>query len=54
MELVHHFGRFAVGKGDDGISKAGERLGGDVDGTGLAVGTVGGEGSTNGSGRTSA
>ena len=41
MELV---------KGGDGISKAGvgagERLGGDVDGTRLAAGTVAGEGST--------
>ena len=39
LELVHQVRRFAVGKSGDGISKAGvgagERLGGDVDGTGL-------------------
>ena len=39
-ELVNKVGRFAVGKGGDGISKvsvgASERLGGDVDGTSLA------------------
>ena len=33
LELVHQVGRFALGKGGDGISKAGvwagERLGGD-------------------------
>ena len=43
MELVHKVGCV------DGISKAGvgasERLGGDVDGTCLAAGTVAGEGS---------
>ena len=50
LELVHQVKRFAVGKGGDGISKAcvgaGERLGGAVDGTGLAASTVAGEGST--------
>ena len=46
MELVQQVRRFAVSKGGDGISKAGEQLGGDVDGTGLAVSTVAGEGST--------
>ena len=44
MELVQKVGRFAIGKGGDGISKAGvgtsERLGGDVDGTCLAAGTI--------------
>ena len=44
MQLVHQVRRFAVGKGGDGISKAGvaagEQLGGDVDGIGLAAGTV--------------
>ena len=50
LELVYKVGRFAVGKGGDGISKAGvrasERLGGDVDGTCLTAGMVAGEGST--------
>ena len=50
LELVYQVGRFAVGKGGDGISEAGvgggERLGGDVDGTCLAAGTFAGEGST--------
>ena len=48
LKLVHQVRRFAVGKGGDGISKAsvgaGEQLGGDMDGTGLAAGTVAGEG----------
>ena len=46
LELVHQVRRFAVGKGGDGISKAGvgagERLGGDVVETSLAAGTVAG------------
>ena len=50
LELVYQVRGFAVGKGGDGISGvgAGERLGGDVDGTHLAEGTVAGEGSTGG------
>ena len=58
MELVCEVRRFAVSKGGDGISKAGvgagERLGGDVDGTGLAVGRVEGKESTGSSGGTRA
>ena len=58
MELVHQVRRFAVSKGDDGISKVGvgtgDRLGGDVDGTGLAACTVEGEGSTSSGGETRA
>ena len=54
LELVYQVGGFAVGKGGDGISKAGVRanepLGGDVDGTCLAAGTVVGEGSFHGGG----
>ena len=50
LELVYQVGGFAVGKVGDGISEAGERLGGDVDGTRLAAGTVAGEGSTGGGG----
>ena len=56
--MVYHVGGFAVGKGGDGISEArvgaGERLGGDVDGTSLAAGTVAGEGSTGCGGGTGA
>ena len=41
LELVHQVIRFAVSKGGDGISKAGvgagERFGGDVDGTGMMM-----------------
>ena len=52
LELVYQVGGFAVSKGGDGISEAGvgagERLGGDVDGTCLAAGMVAGEGSTGG------
>ena len=58
LELVYQVGGFAAGKGDDGISeagvRAGERLGGDVDGTCLAAGTVAGEGSTGRGGGTGA
>ena len=58
MELVYQVGGFAVGKGGDGISEAGvgagERLGGDVDGTCLSAGTVVGEGSTGSGGGTRA
>ena len=47
LELVHKVGWFAVGRGGDEISMAGvgasEWLGGDVDGTSLAAGTVAGE-----------
>ena len=54
MELVHKVGRFAVRKGGDGVSMAGvgagKRLGGDVDGTSLAMGRVAGEGSTSSDG----
>ena len=53
LELVYQVGGFAVGKGGDGISEAsvgaGERLGGDVNGTCLAV-----EGSTGSGGGTRA
>ena len=56
--MVHQVRRFSVGKGGDGISKAsvgaGERLSGDVDGTGLAVGKVAGEGTTSSGGGTRA
>ena len=58
LELVYQVGGFAVGKGGDGISEAGvgagKRLGGDVDGTHLAAGTVAGEGSIDGGGGTRA
>ena len=54
LELVYQVGGFAVGKGGDGINeasvKAGERLGGDVDGTHPAAGMVAGEGSTSSDG----
>ena len=61
LELVYQVGGFAVGKSGDGINKAGdgiseagvgagERLGGDVDGTRLAAGTVAGKESTGGGG----
>ena len=58
LELIYNVGMFAVDKGGDGISEAGvgagERLCGNVDGTRLAAGTVAGEGSTSGGGRTRA
>jgi hypothetical protein len=54
LKLVHQVRRFAVGKDGDGITKAGdwagEQLGGNVDGTGLAAGTVTGKGSTSSGG----
>ena len=46
MELVHKFGRFAVSKGGDGISKAGVGAGERLGGTSLATGMVAEEGST--------
>ena len=58
LELVYQVRGFAVDKGGDRISEAGvgagEQLGGDVDGTGVAVGMVAGEESTGGGGRTRA
>ena len=58
LELVYEVGGFSVSKGGDGISEAGvgagERLGGDVDGTCLAAGMVAAKGSTGGGGGTRA
>ena len=56
--MVYQVGGFAVGKGGDAISEtgvgAGKQFVRDVDGTRLAAGTVAGEGSTGGGGRTRA
>jgi len=56
LELVYKVRGFANSKGGDGISeasvRAAERLGGDVDGTCLAAGTVAGEGFPRGGGGT--